>query len=175
MSNELYNIQLVNPSIIKQIAPEIPKTVDDMLISGFIIDIQEAYIEPILGCELYQEILFQHSGNTLTDANKYIYNRFIVKIIAKRAAIRVMYSSQFQFENSGLRIKETDQSRPAELNEIATLKQFYESEGDRIAKDMGWYIYENISSYPKFYQSNWYTCNCKSDKAYSNRIKIMGL
>lgn len=172
---ELYNIQLISPSNIKSICPEIPKTVDDMLISGFIIDIQEAFVETILGCEMYQEILYQHSGGTMTAANQYIFDRFIVKIIAKRAAIRLMYASQFQFENSGIRIKDTDQSRAAELNELATLKQFYESECDRIAKDLGWYIFDNIASYPLFYKSVWYTCNCKSERAASTRIKIMGL
>jgi hypothetical protein len=172
---ELYNINLINASNIKAICPEVPKTVDDSLISGFIIDIQEAYVETILGCAMYQEILGQFSGGTMTALNQYIFDRFIVKILAKRAAIRLMYSSQFQFENAGLRVKESDQSRPAELNEIATLKQFYETEADRIGKDMALYIAENINDYPLFYESTFYQCNCKSQSAYRTRIKFRGL
>jgi len=157
MEIEIRNYQLVDPYIIKKICPEITSSVDDSLISGFILDIQEAYIESILGETLYQEILGQHSGNTLTTANSYLYNTFITKIIAKRIAIRIMYSTTYQFENSGIRVKEgTGQSRSAEPSEIVTMKQFYESEADRISQNMLEFMYDNINDYKGFYNTPFY-------------------
>jgi len=171
---ELFNINLVDPFVIKKISPEIPDSVDDALMAGFIIDVQEAFVETLLGCNLYNQILLEHSGNTLTTVNKYIYDRYIVKIIAKRVAIRTMYSSSYQFENGGIRVKESEQSRVADSNEIVALKQFYESESDRLSKDLVNYINYHIEDYPLFYTSTYYVCDCKTNSAFKTRIKIQG-
>ena len=140
MAYEPYNIILINPYIIKQICPELPDSVDDHLITGFIQDEQESHLQNLLGCDLYNEILFQQSGNTLTAANSYIFNRWIIRILSKRVMIRVLYSSTYQLENLGVRVKISDQSDPATPEQMNTLKQIYENDVDRLSKALVMYM-----------------------------------
>jgi hypothetical protein len=171
--SDLYNIALTSPSQVKDICPEVPDSVDDSLMISWIIDEQEQQILNLLGCDLYQDILGQYSGNTLSTANNYIYNRFILRILAKRVVIRTLYASSYQIENSGVRKKVSEQSDYVDREELNTLVKIYKNDVDRISKDMIYYINKNITVYPLFTTSDYCDCGSKDRQTFSS-VNIMG-
>lgn len=172
---EPYNIALINPSLVKKVCPEIPNSVDDALMVSWIIDVQESSILNLLGCDLYRDIVIQQSGNTFTADNRYLFDRFIVRILAKGVVIRTLYSASYQIENLGVRKKTSDQSDYADKEEINSLKQLYQNDIERLSKDMVLYMNENITKYPEFESSNFCVpCGAKDRQIFSS-LKISGI
>lgn len=172
MANELYNIQIISPYTIKKILPQLPSSIPDELMDASIIECQEQFILSVLGEDLYQQILLEHSGETLTTPNEYIYLRFIVKILSYRVVIKLIYDIQYQFEAAGVRIKTSDQSVPAERTEMIDLIHRYESTADSVSQSMILYINENITDYSLFLTSTY--CTARSDRTLYSRLNIGG-
>jgi hypothetical protein len=161
---ELYNIPLITAQDVRDLTPEIPDTINDDMFSGFIIKEGDTYLQGFLGKEMYQEFLLQYSTNTLTVTNDYLYKRYIKTILVNRVTIKLFDSITFQPENSGVRVKITDQSREVTLDELTRKIQIYQNYCDNYSQDMVRYINENITNYPLFYKSTY--CYCKDKINY---------
>lgn len=161
---ELYNIPLITAADIRSLSPELPVTVNDDMFSGFIVKEGDSYLQSFLGCEMYQEFLLQYSTSTLSATNLYLYNRYIKVLLVNRVMIKLFDAITYQAENSGVRVKITDQSREATIEEITRKIQIYQNYCDNYSQDMVRYINENITDYPLFYKSTY--CDCKSKTNY---------
>lgn len=141
---------LINETEIKQLIPELPNNLDTRLIRNAILFVQEIKIKSIIGYEWLTELYTQHNTGTTTVANQFILDNYLNMIIALGAYQRIIYSTTYQMEQSGVRIKLTDNSEKASDEAIHLLRTQIQSDFDFLVNEMIRYIDENLSSYPLY-------------------------
>lgn len=174
MGYDVYNVSLITPLRIKELCPEIPDTIDDALMTSCILDIQESHLQNLLGYCLYQNILIQYSSSTFTTPNQYIFDRFIERIIAKAVIAKSIYLISYQFENSGVIKKFSDQSNPLDKEELNSLKQLYLNDVDRLSKDLVYHMNTNISDYHNFMNTQYWVPSGPHERSMYSALNIMG-
>ena len=152
MSQDIFNVLLLTEASIKILIPEISPAMDGDLISRLISIEQNKTIRPLLGYTFYNELLTQVSGSTLTDANEYLLNNYIVMILALSVFNRLVITSSYQVENTGVRKKYSESSELASLQEQSYYRQQIQDDRDFWINEMVKFICDNQADYPLYYQ-----------------------
>lgn len=116
--------------------------VDDNLDEKYYISLikkcQDFIIKPLLGEDLYDEIINQIINNNLTDVNEKLIDNYIQPTIAYYVMSEVVYSTAYKLKNSG--IETGDQYRFSELVKISNKYKNDSNEYQQILRD---YVIDN--------------------------------
>lgn len=128
--------------------------VDTKLTNSSIAYAQELYIMPVLGTDLYNEILTQYSAGTLSTANSNLLNNYIKPALAAYTIYETSDFLVYKFSNKGIMKEKSDTSDPISLSELQHFKgkllstaQFY---GEKLIK----YLMGNTTTYPLYLSGN---------------------
>lgn len=153
---------LITATEIKTIVPSINNEIDDTLINGAIILIQNTLVRDSLTQDFYEDVV----ANSGTTANKYLIDNYLKNLISYGVWQYLLVSLSLQLNSAGLRIKLSEHSQAAESTDITFYRNYIQNFIDNVRKEMFRYIYDHQTDYPLYYNDSW------GDTPVINNFKI---
>jgi hypothetical protein len=114
-------------------------------------DVQFLKIKPLLGNNLYQEILTQSTPVTsLTAANQLLLDDYILPCMVRYFMSDAVIPFKFNYTNIGITSKNSDNSQQIETADISKLVDYWKNKADEYGTLMQNYIRANLDDYPEF-------------------------
>lgn len=114
-------------------------------------DVQFLKIKPLLGNNLYQEILTQSTPvATLTAANQILLDDYILPCMVRYFLADAVIPFKFNFTNIGVISKSSDNSQQIETVDISKVVDYWRNKADEYGTLMQNFIKANVSDYPAF-------------------------
>lgn len=128
--------------------------VDWKVVQPIMIMVQDQYIHPILGSDLFDEIAGQINTSTTTSLNQTLLNLYVRKCIIYYVLSELAPALKYRYHNKGVMVRSSENSQGASLEEIqfeiSRWKQKAEWQAQRITD----YLIENNTDYPLYYNGN---------------------
>lgn len=146
---------MLTPEELKVLIPEVNNNIENSYIEYNIELAQKQVMRPLLGYGLYNQILLELSGGTITDtgntADNTIYNDYLKLILALSTYKRLVSSMHYHLENTGLRVKLTEVSDPTDLSQQSYYKNHIQNDIDFFKSELIEYICNNRTLYPLYF------------------------
>lgn len=136
-----YNTQIMTSSEVSEQAIN-DNYFDTAYFDNYILSSQRKYVKSALGKDLYNEILTQIEGASLTSDNTIIVNDFIKPMLAHYVVYEVYSKIHTQLTNQGAMENNTEQSSQVRSFEYSQSRDFYINKADFWKKDLIEYIKE---------------------------------
>ncbi len=127
--------------------------VDGQILQPIILVAQDKYIQPIIGSNLYLEMKNKVTGNTVTGDYLTLMNEYIIPTLMHYSTYESVPFFNYKFRNKAISKQSSPDSTPADLNELAYVRdnilqtaQFY---GQRMID----YLCANATLFPEYSQS----------------------
>lgn len=146
--NQIY---FTTPTEIKQNVPSINSEIDDRLINGAILLIQDTLVRESLTQDFYEDLVL----NSGTTANIFLIDNYIKQLIAYGVWQYLAVSLSLPLNSAGLRIKTTDHSQAAEAIDITFYRTYIQNFIDNLRKMLYRYIYDHQLDYPLYFSDKW--------------------
>lgn len=155
MNNTVY---LLSTADLKSYSP-LNSNVDDALLNNAIMEAQEVELQQILGSCLYGRIIELVKTGDITDYEdyKYLLDEYCRKVIVYAATQRAAVYIRYKMMNKGVQSQNSDNSNPAELNELQFLMNHIKNDMEFFSKRLQDYLTENKETYPEYNP-----CGCNS-------------
>lgn len=140
---------ILMPSFVKS-QTEIHENTDDNLIKPIIQDCQNMFIQPILGSDLYNEIISQIKADTLTDLNKTLINDYLVMPMLKWITAEYIRQGSYKITNKGIVTMSGDNASVASQDELMDMSQRFLNKAEWYAQRTTMYLIENEEQYPLY-------------------------
>lgn len=144
---------LITSTEVKALIPEINSNIDNSYITYNIELAQKKWLRPLLGYGLYNQIVLEVSGGTISGntADFIIYNDYLKIILALTTHQRLVSSMSYQLENNGLRIKISEVSNSTEMATQNYIKNNIQNDIDFFKSELVEYICNNRADYPLYF------------------------
>lgn len=120
----------------------IDDNLDDKYIQSHIKKCQDFIIKPLLGEDLYEQIILQISGNTVSSVNETLIDEYIQPIIAYFVMAEVVFSTAYKLKNQGVEFGDANR-----FNELVKLSNKYMKDCDEYQQILRRYVcLENIQT-----------------------------
>ena len=124
-------ILLLSATTVKQLVPEINRTIDDSLIDNATWFVQETLIKDSLSQLFYEDLLSQwgtDSGHTgMTASYTYLKETFLDYILSWGVWKHLIVTLSLQLSDAGLRIKNSDHSNAAETKDLSFMRDYIDN------------------------------------------------
>jgi hypothetical protein len=109
---------LVSTNELKNLT-SIGQNIDCELLTPHLLIAQQLYLEPVLGCALYNDIISRFDNNWLTGDTQVLYEQYIVPAIAYASWYSLSPFLHIRTSRSGVNKSGTDTLTPVELDEFS--------------------------------------------------------
>jgi len=140
----------------------INKNVDMTILTPILQEVQDFYIIPLLGTNLYNEVLGQVTASTVTALNQTLLD-LVVPCMLHYAKMEAMPDMKYRLMNKGVMIKNSENSSAADLAEIQFLMDRSKNKAEIYAQRVTNYLNRYVSSYPL------YISNAERDEIMPNK------
>ena len=123
---------------------------DNEIIHPVIARSQDRYLLPILGSTLYNKLLNDISGGTLTAQYKDLVDNFIQPCLKEFVFAESIPFINYRFTNKNVAKKSSDNSEPADMSEVDVLVQSARDMGEFYAERLTRYLWANAYYFPEF-------------------------
>jgi hypothetical protein len=127
----------------------INKNVDMTILTPILQEVQDFYIIPLLGTNLYNEVLGQVTTSTVTALNQTLLD-LVVPCMLHYAKMEAMPDMKYRLMNKGVMIKNSENSSAADLSEIQFLMDRSKNKAEIYAQRVTNYLNRYLSSYPLY-------------------------
>ena len=124
--------------------------VEDQVLTMNIKDSQEIYIQPILGTVLYNKLKSDIINNQLTGAYKTLMDDYIIPTLIQYSLANSLIFIRFKLMNKSISSQNSDNSVPADLDEVKFLLDEIRNRAQFYAKRLSEYLLENLSTFPEY-------------------------
>jgi hypothetical protein len=152
---------LISENYLKEYT-NINKNVDMTILTPILQEVQDFYIIPLLGTNLYNEVLGQVTTSTVTALNQTLLD-LVVPCMLHYAKMEAMPDMKYRLMNKGVMIKNSENSSAADLAEIQFLMDRSKNKAEIYAQRVTNYLNRYVSSYPL------YISNVERDEIMPNR------
>lgn len=152
---------LISENYLKEYT-NINKNVDMTILTPILQEVQDFYIIPLLGTNLYNEVLGQVTTTTVTALNQTLLD-LVVPCMLHYAKMEAMPDMKYRLMNKGVMIKNSENSSAADLSEIQFLMDRSKNKAEIYAQRVTNYLNRYVSSYPL------YISNVERDEIMPNR------
>lgn len=116
-----------------------------------ILNVQISVIEPLLGTLLYDKIVSDIEGDTLTGLYETLYNEFIKPITKNEACAEYIEVSSYMLDNGGLFKHQPDNAEIVDKNEAQFLAGKYHSLAQMYVKRLEkWFCKNSLPEYKRY-------------------------
>jgi hypothetical protein len=126
---------------------------DMKAITPVIDDVQRLYIEDLLGTQLYNSILSQISTNSVSSANQTLLDSYVLPCMKFYVLCECSPVFKYRYMNKGVMIKNSENSQPADLQEIMFMMDKWKNNAEKLAQRCKDFLSEESATYP-LYLSN---------------------
>lgn len=128
--------------------------VDTKMIQSTIAFAQDLYLMPILGTDLYNQLLTQVSGSTLSTANDTLLESYIKPCLASYTIYEISDFLVFKFTNKSIEKQKSDTSDPISLQELNHLKGKLLVRSQHFGERLTKFLQGNTTTYPLYLNGN---------------------
>jgi hypothetical protein len=128
----------------------ISENVDPKLLIPTIKEVQNIYILPLLGTALYNELVTQVSGNSVTPDNTTLLQSYVQPTMIKYCVYESMLDLSFKFQNKNVATKSSEFSQQASLNDIRYLMDKAINRAQYYAERVTLFLMANNMKYPSY-------------------------
>lgn len=129
---------------------EIDENVDMKLINPTIWRCQIQYIQNILGTKLYNKIVSDIDGDTLTGNYLTLVNDYCADCLLNYVMFEVQVPLLYKMRDKNVSKKNSDNSQPIDFKEHRYLKDFYQDKAEFFARRIAKYLCENEELFPEY-------------------------
>lgn len=140
--------------------------VDMKVITPTILLCQDKYIKPMLGEDLFDEILDQVQTSSVTALNETILDNYILPALVYFTLTELTPVMKYKYANKGIMSKNSENSQPADLSEIKFLMDQWRNNAEMYADRGTAYLNDNTEDYPL------YTANTECYKTKANKTNF---
>lgn len=126
----------------------------DLIKDEFIEIAQEEYVRPLLGNELYDEIIAEKAGSGLSALNTTLVNNYVIPMLAFYIKFEVIPDISINSTSKGLRVLVDSTSEPATDKQRADIQQKALNHAKTLRDKLIRYIEDNSTNYPLYKKSN---------------------
>jgi hypothetical protein len=120
--------------------------------------VEEKYIIPTIGQELFDELKEQQESGSLTTANKDLINKYIQRPVAHFTIVEAIPSLTVEVKGNGLIVHSSsdgiNQSAQANDKQILSFGESNLNNGNTYLANLKKYLEDNSSSYPTYASSS---------------------
>jgi len=146
------NILLILPSVLKE-RSALHTNVDDKLIAPEIKAVQDLSIMPLLGSTLFNKIIADIDGGTLTGNYKILVDDYLIDCICNYVMAELAPSLNAQYWNKGVSTKQADQSQIVNGSDLRNAVDKYRGRAENYAQRTKRFLQQNAQSmFPEYYQ-----------------------
>ena len=129
---------------------------DFKLLTPIIELVQDIYIQPALGTNLYNQIKEQSipPANELTAVNKTLLEDHIQKIMVLYIQAEAPLSFKYRFMNKGVMSLTDENAQVIDLTELKYITQEWKTKAELYLKRMIYFILGNLNNYPLYLTNN---------------------
>ena len=139
-------------------------------------DVQFLKIKPLLGNNLYQEILTQSTPvTTLTAANQLLLDDYILPCMVRYFMADAVIPFKFNYTNIGITSKNSENSQQIESADIKDLTNYWRNKADEYGTLMQNFIRANVADYPAFETNEGLDQKKPDQNSYNLDIYLPGL
>lgn len=128
----------------------INENVDDKILTPIIIFVQDQYLHPILGTDLFNEIKAQIITPPVSSANQTLLDDYLMKVMLWYVLSESTPAMKYKYMNKGIMIKNSENSQPADLSEIKFLMDRWKNNAEMYAQRATNYLKEHTDTYPLY-------------------------
>lgn len=132
----------------------INSNLDNEFLSSQIYYCQERYIKPLLGDDLYHEVLNQLSTSALTSLNSTLLSGHVQNILINYSASEVLPLIHYKIDNIGIHNRMDSNFIPVKHEEIELLALQFKNQATFFAEQMTLYLFKNQTDYPLYLNGN---------------------
>ena len=136
---------------------------DMKILTPTIFWVQDSYLQSILGTDLFEEMKTQINANTVSVANSYLLDNYILKILVNYTLMESTPEFKYRYMNKGLMVKSSDNSQSIDPTEMQYEMDRWRSRAEFYSERLRTYLRKNVSLYPL------YVSNMTYDKIKPNR------
>lgn len=126
---------------------------DMKVITPTIYLVQDLYIHPILGTDLFNEIKTQIDSNNVSSANQTLLNNYVLPTMIWYLLCECTPVFKYRYMNKGVMVKSSENSSAADLTEIQYLMDKWKNNAEAYAQRCTKFLIQNSTTYP-LYLSN---------------------
>ncbi len=127
--------------------------VDERLIIDSLWTAQREYIKPLLGTDLFDDILSKASLGTLAGNDLILVDNYIAPCLLKYLVFEMTPILAYKYRNKGVVRQGSDNSSPASFEDLNHLLNRWKDKAEMFAEDIILYLKENSNLFP-LYLSN---------------------
>lgn len=126
------------------------QSLDMDIINPLVLEMQEMYIQPILGSTLYNELLTQVDAGTLTAANTTLLNDHIQPCLIKWIEYEAPIELTYKFSSKGLVKRTGEDTEAVDSSEIKDLMDRLKNKAEWYSERVTKFLCENEADYPSY-------------------------
>lgn len=128
----------------------INENVDMKLLTPVIQLVQDLFIHPILGTDLYEEIISQIGSSSVSANNQTLLDNYILPCMRWYVMCKAAPGVQYQYTNIGVRVASSEKSQAADLQQLQFIMDSWENNAEEYAQRATNFLKANTDTYPKY-------------------------
>lgn len=127
--------------------------VDAQVLQPIIRMAQYKYIQQTIGTDLYSKLITDIDANALTGNYQILVEEYIIPVLTQYCILECLPYLTFKFRNKSISKQNSDNSTPAELDDLMYLRDNISNTAEFFAQRMSKYLCHNSNLFPE-YSSN---------------------
>jgi hypothetical protein len=127
---------------------------DMKLITPTIVLVQDIYIHPILGTDLYNSIQSQINAGSVSTANQTLLDSYVLPTMIWYLLHECTPVFKYRYMNKGIMVKNSENSAAADLSEIKFLMDKWKNNAEVYAQRTTNFLKANTTTYPLYIANN---------------------
>lgn len=124
--------------------------VDAKILSPIVLLVQDKYLHPILGSDLFDEISTQIKAGSVDVENQALLDDYILPMMLWYCLSESTPAFKYRYMNKGVMVKNSDNSSAADLSEIKFLMDKWEVNAKMYAERITRFLEANVVTYPLY-------------------------
>lgn len=144
------NVLMISVNMLKQ-RTAIHDNIDEKLIYPEIKAVQDLYILPLLGTALFNRIITDIDGGTLSGDYKGLVDDYLIDTLCNYVISELPLGLTYQFWNKGVAAKTTDNSNTPSMSELFDVAKKYKNRAEEYAQRARLYMRQNApTKFPEY-------------------------
>jgi hypothetical protein len=123
---------------------------DPKVITPTIVLVQDVYIHPLLGTDLYEEIQSQIANDTVSVNNQTLLDSYVLPAILWYVHCEASPAMQYRYMNKGVMTKTTDNAQPVDIGVLKFAMDKWKNFAEMYAQRTTKFLKANTTTYPKY-------------------------
>jgi len=132
----------------------VDENLDVKVIRPTIYDAQRDHIKPILGTDLYEKIIADIAGSTLTGNYLTLVDNYIADCLLKYVVFALNIVGLYKYRNKSVSKQTSENSNPVDYTEQRYLMDYWQKKAEVRSQDITDYLCANVDLFPEYAANN---------------------